>query len=263
MNINTKYQLVLLSLAFIGAATLISTYFGRTMNIESRHDLLFESNTLFILLFIYFVLAKRVATNRLVRNGFLLLMINQAYDVVTEIEFLDQWADRNDFLHTMIEDGSLQIAYLLIAFGMTRLIKEMHDKATEDELTGLYNRKKLAEIKLDTFDLIYFDLDGLKLVNDNEGHSAGDLLIIRFAQSLKSSLPDEGSAYRIGGDEFVAVVPVGKSSQLIERLDKTIEKQAISYSYGIESETKRHEFKEALIKTDQAMYQMKHSQREG
>ncbi|MEF1253942.1 MULTISPECIES: hypothetical protein [unclassified Vibrio] len=58
------------------------------MNIESRHDLLFESNTLFILFFIYFFLAKRVVTSYLVRNGFLLLIINQAYDVVTEIEFL-------------------------------------------------------------------------------------------------------------------------------------------------------------------------------
>lgn len=86
-----KYQLILLSLAFIGAATLISTYFGRTMNIESRHDLLFESNTLFILFFIYFVLAKRVVTSYLVRNGFLLLIINQACDVVTEIEFLTSW----------------------------------------------------------------------------------------------------------------------------------------------------------------------------
>lgn len=263
MNLNTKYRLVLLSLAFISVATVISTYFGQTMKIESRNDLLFESNTLFILLFIFFVLSKRVTLNRLVRYGFLLLIFNQAYDVITEIEILDKWADRNDFLHSLIEDGSLQIAYLLIAFGMTRLIDDIHDKATKDELTGLYNRKKLSEIELDTFDLIYFDLDGLKMVNDSEGHSAGDLLIIRFANGLKASLPEGGNAYRIGGDEFVAVVPVGKSEDLISHLNKRVESPTINYSYGIEAETQRHQFKEALIKTDQAMYQMKHSQRDG
>lgn len=261
MSINTKYYLVLLSSAFIGVATFITTYLGQTLNIESRNDLLFESNTLFILLFIYFILARKVTTNRLVKTGFLLLIFNQAYDVVTEIDVLDRWADSNDFLHSLIEDGSLQIAYLLIAFGITRLINDMHNRATIDELTGLYNRKKLSEIELDTFDLIYFDLDGLKLVNDSEGHSAGDRLIIRFAHGLKSSLPNQGSAYRIGGDEFVAVVPVGLSDELITNLDKQLEKRAVSYSYGIEPQTRREKFKEALIKTDQAMYQMKNSQR--
>lgn len=263
MNINTKYQLVLLVSALIGAVTVLTTYFGHTLSIESRNDLLFESNTLFILIFIYLLITKSMFINRWVRSGLFLLILNQAYDVITEITALDEWADRNDFVHTVIEDGSLQIAYLLIAFGITRLINDMHNKATEDELTGLYNRKKLAEIELSTFDLIYFDLDGLKLVNDNEGHYAGDMLIIQFAHALKTSLPVRGNAYRIGGDEFVAIVPVGNGDALIEHLDKTIDQQRISYSYGIEPQTKREKFTEALIKTDQAMYKMKHSQRKG
>ena len=50
------------------------------------------------------------------------------------------------------------------------------------------------------------DLNGLKYVNDNYGHSAGDLLIKSFAEQLKNTVNKNGFCGRMGGDEFIAVI---------------------------------------------------------
>lgn len=82
-----------------------------------------------------------------------------------------------------------------------------------DELSQLFNRysyeTKLEEFKKNNnlvFSIIMLDVNGLKTVNDNIGHSAGDELIIGAANTIKNSFGDIGTCYRIGGDEFVVLV---------------------------------------------------------
>jgi two-component system cell cycle response regulator len=96
--------------------------------------------------------------------------------------------------------------------GVRRLAS--HDE-TRDVLTGLPNRRQLItdlQTAIETASptaqrtLVLFDLDGFKGYNDTFGHPAGDQLLARLAQQLQDALPASGRAYRLGGDEFCALV---------------------------------------------------------
>jgi two-component system, cell cycle response regulator len=96
--------------------------------------------------------------------------------------------------------------------GLPRLAH--HDDA-RDLLTGLPNRRQLIadlQTAIETASptaqrtLVLFDLDGFKAYNDTFGHPAGDQLLARLARQLQEALPQSGRAYRLGGDEFCALV---------------------------------------------------------
>jgi two-component system cell cycle response regulator len=87
--------------------------------------------------------------------------------------------------------------------------------ALTDALTGLGNRRRLLsdlENELASLDpatpriLVLFDLDGFKHYNDSYGHPAGDSLLVRLAGQLRAAVDGCGRAYRLGGDEFCAIV---------------------------------------------------------
>jgi diguanylate cyclase (GGDEF)-like protein len=85
--------------------------------------------------------------------------------------------------------------------------------AHTDVLTGLPNRHGVTveaearQARGERFDVLYVDLDGLKQVNDGLGHRFGDLALEAAARRIATSLPADGFAGRMGGDEFVAFVP--------------------------------------------------------
>jgi two-component system, cell cycle response regulator len=96
--------------------------------------------------------------------------------------------------------------------GVQRLAS--HD-GSRDVLTGLPNRRQLIadlQTAIETASptaqrtLVLFDLDGFKGYNDTFGHPAGDQLLARLARQLQDTLPASGRAYRLGGDEFCALV---------------------------------------------------------
>jgi diguanylate cyclase (GGDEF)-like protein len=94
--------------------------------------------------------------------------------------------------------------------------REMRAFSLTDVLTGLNNRRgffvqaehmfKLARRKHGGSTVIYADIDGLKLVNDQLGHATGDQLIRDAAAVIRESLRDSDVLARFGGDEFVAFV---------------------------------------------------------
>lgn len=95
-------------------------------------------------------------------------------------------------------------------------------RAAHDSLTHLLNRlgltEKLDELLRETvaarqmLAVVYLDLDGFKEVNDAYGHDAGDRLLVKVAERMRSSLDDRQLALaRMGGDEFVFVLPVRPS----------------------------------------------------
>lgn len=83
-----------------------------------------------------------------------------------------------------------------------------------DQLTGLYNRvyfenelERLSSSREFPVTIISIDLDGLKLVNDTVGHEQGDRLLIACAQALREVFRGSDVLARVGGDEFVALLP--------------------------------------------------------
>jgi len=103
---------------------------------------------------------------------------------------------------------------------------------THDVMTGLYNRaffeETLAQYEIsrrDPVSVIILDLDGLKAANDLLGHHAGDKLIRRAAEVLKASVDDSYVTARIGGDEFIVIMPdteLQDAQELIERIQSLV-----------------------------------------
>jgi diguanylate cyclase (GGDEF)-like protein len=94
--------------------------------------------------------------------------------------------------------------------------KERLELAITDPLTRLGNRRKLVSdlaerlrtaSESDPFALMMFDLDGFKDYNDTFGHMAGDALLTRMGRKLDEVVAGQGTAYRLGGDEFCVIVP--------------------------------------------------------
>lgn len=115
---------------------------------------------------------------------------------------------------------------LVITFRLSlRLLERVRAESLTDPLTGLPNRRALAyalETEAPIGDgeavLALYDLDGFKGYNDTFGHSAGDALLARLGHSLLAAIGDDGSCYRLGGDEFCVVMP-GRMSAAHRLLD--------------------------------------------
>ncbi len=170
------------------------------------------------------------------------------------------------------------ILRLLLTWAAHRqLLIEMQRAALLDALTGLGNRRSLdADLEaLFSGDndrvawcLVLFDLDGFKHFNDTFGHPAGDALLTRSGHNLNEALAENGRAYRLGGDEFCAIIE-GVPALLQERianaaraLDTAGEGFTIGCSHGAvtlpEEATDVHT---ALHLADQRMYADKRGRR--
>ena len=156
--------------------------------------------------------------------------------------------------------------------------REIEEQAMTDYLTGLFNRRacfiflkklfKIAERNSESISVIFLDLDNLKNVNDNYGHDAGDFFIKKFVECVKKVLRNSDIFSRIGGDEFLIVLPncVAKDAKIIAEKIKyeiSVDFEALKYdmdfSYGIaESNIENRADEDKIIKmADNRMYQHK------
>jgi diguanylate cyclase (GGDEF)-like protein len=144
-----------------------------------------------------------------------------------------------------------------------------------DNLTGIPNRvsceKKLSEIETTNYDfcLLSLDLNGLKEVNDNSGHPAGDRLLKSFADCLGSVFDPFGSCFRVGGDEFLVIftqIEKATLDTLLEDLDKKLKdldetdpeaNHSVSYGYAFRSEADEKDTHTVYMMADKRMYEYK------
>lgn len=108
-----------------------------------------------------------------------------------------------------------------------------------DSLTNLYNRRaffnigehhlKLLQRTNTCLTILYLDLDGLKQINDQHGHSAGDQALQATASILKSAFRETDIIARLGGDEF-AILAIGTTKDVADKLTARLEQGIISYN---------------------------------
>lgn len=148
-------------------------------------------------------------------------------------------------------------------------------KTQTDEMTGLLNRRAYEENiykhndlpEEDKFIYVSIDANGLKVINDTMGHAAGDELLIGVAQCMKRALGSYGHLYRIGGDEFVAILFCDEKEirDVLREFDNTVSDwkgkliDGVTLSYGW---VNKYEFPDASTRqlgaiAEQRMYEAK------
>ncbi|OHE61252.1 MAG: hypothetical protein A2Z47_05660 [Thermodesulfovibrio sp. RBG_19FT_COMBO_42_12] len=161
-----------------------------------------------------------------------------------------------------------------IALQRKRMEEKLWYLSTHDGLTGLYNRTYFEEemTRLERgrqfpISILMVDVNGLKAVNDSQGHEAGDELLRRTAQVLLISVRVEDMVARIGGDEFAVLLTgtdVSAAEKAVERVIKNLKAHNIKYngpplslSLGVATGEKGNLLAKVLKEADKNMYQDK------
>lgn len=167
-----------------------------------------------------------------------------------------------------------------------KLIETLREQSATDFLTGLPNRRaffeaaeaEIARARRHGFNvvLLLFDVDHFKRVNDQLGHTAGDLALVSVAGVLQQGMRQGDLAARLGGEEFVALLShcsIDAGMAFAERLREAIQAEAINVGGGqpplhltvsiglADSVSHGHELDDLMARADEAMYRAKHAGR--
>jgi len=173
-------------------------------------------------------------------------------DYIVAVCMLESMNAQTNIVAICIVGIYLTLASCLLVLMLSRVLKEKYEKekyiytSNTDELTKCLNRRAYEvdkqKLNLDgEWAYISLDLNGLKKANDTLGHSAGDELICAAANCMKFAFASYGKIYRIGGDEFVALLTqsVTDLESILQVFDSSIQdwhgkySNSISVSYGV------------------------------
>jgi len=197
-------------------------------NKKYRQQFLLSLSALFIVLsfFLYFV--ARPFTNRLLRlSNALPLLANKEFDQFRQIKLNRPILFKDEL--DVLTNSALELSYELeqLNIEVVQKTKELENIAMYDLLTGLPNRNMLNyQLRKSIANMaryghgvavLFLDLDDFKKVNDSNGHSEGDKLLIQAAERVRLSAGKIDLACRFGGDEFVLVL--GCLSSIDEAID--------------------------------------------
>jgi len=181
-------------------------------------------------------------------------------------------------IRALYSDCGEKIGYIALRDNITRE-KEIETHALIDEVTQVYNRRKLNKeilVAIEKFErytthfsLIMLDIDHFKTFNDRYGHLAGDQILVHFSAFIDSMTRQSDILARWGGDEFALLVP-GSSDQAIqlcEKLRKNVAEKVcpilrerfaisehISCSFGVTSVRHGDTIDSLTGRTDRALY---------
>ena len=199
-------------------------------------------------------------------------------------EFLAPWRrEARDFSFLMAGSLGVLIGLAVIVYSQHLSQEKMAQKLMEahhDALTGipslrlcldrLSNALLRARRENDMLAVFFVDLDGFKSINDNHGHDAGDYVLQQVAKRLSSCVRQMDTVGRLGGDEFLIILPKIKDSSIVERIGKSViesvkkpiqwkeKKVSVSASVGIAVHPNdADEAGELIQKADKAMYKAK------
>jgi diguanylate cyclase (GGDEF)-like protein len=153
-----------------------------------------------------------------------------------------------------------------LALANALVTQELAEQATSDQLTGCANRRGLllAAGMLSNrvpFAVIAADLDGLKELNDKEGHDVGDAALSHFTKVVQFLMRTGDVLARVGGDEFLLLLQnttAHGGALLAQRILKGLhDHENLRVSLGVASATDPKRFDDAWLRADRAMYRAK------
>ena len=184
------------------------------------------------------------------------------------------------FIYFIIPRCMLLLAVLLMVIHISdtiasKAVNEEYLKhlSETDDMTKVYNRNKYLDMIRDYYphipevSVIFWDVNGLKQTNDKIGHESGDILIKEIAAAIAGAVGEEGKVYRIGGDEFVAILEctdddkvksiIAKYNSIIDdknknRYDGINISAAVGKAFG-----EGHDIEDIVKRADTDMYRQK------
>ncbi|HWU75480.1 MAG TPA: GGDEF domain-containing protein [Rhodanobacter sp.] len=163
-------------------------------------------------------------------------------------------------------------------------VRVLIEQASTDELTGLLNRRgflreaepelRQAQASQHPLTLIYVDVDGLKTLNDEAGHEAGDALLVETAALLRAAFRSTDILARLGGDEFVVLTRglhgdgaiirhrIARLSQALHRAGAQSREISLSAGVVLVAPCAIPALDDLLDRADKAMYEIKHAKTE-
>ncbi len=169
----------------------------------------------------------------------------------------------------------LLTAISLVLMATDRVRAEFEHLASHDSLTNALSRRNLTDICQQELDrcnrhgrmmsVLLIDIDHFKSINDNFGHQAGDQVLVQFVQSVKTLLRSADVIGRIGGEEFVVLLPetpLDVALVVAERIRATVAQssnpQKFTVSIGVTTNRPQNDsVDELMARSDRAMYQAK------
>lgn len=265
---------------FIVLGVTLKTHF-QLLALQSIFNLVFYA----IILFIY---SNAVFSDR--NQGDTIIML--AFSITVFISFVQLYVlhnTGNTELAYQIAFVSLSFSFLLVGIGfLTSLLLNEHEAqfalAHQDPLTGALNRRGL-EHWLNTsrvaqnankagISLIAMDLDHFKLINDQYGHDSGDMVLESFSLLLKGNARERDVFARLGGEEFLLVLPntgLKDTIRIAKRIQKQINETAfnviggmleVTCSFGVTNQKGKDIDVYLMMKNaDKALYEAKHNGR--
>lgn len=210
--------------------------------------------------------------------------IRNTNDTAEIIRILDEALTETHRLHSLNE---LAIARRQVADAESKIstlkaeLEEVSGLLREDPLTGALNRRGLEEIyareaaRSDRHSislcLVLLDLDNFKILNDTHGHSAGDAALIELTQTARATMRPNDSIARVGGEEFVLLLPDTDLDSALAATNRLASKLAsarlwhtgavikITFSAGIALRNTEETLLSMLCRADEALYAAKHA----
>ena len=181
------------------------------------------------------------------------------------------WATNFDTSNTLYIRETLELSAFFVASEIAnyQLLNQLELLSSMDLLTGVMNRNSMnnrvtqflnGEVQYKSLGIIFADLNGLKPVNDNKGHDAGDKLLKDASQLLKFTF-DGCEFYRAGGDEFL-IIALDKSKEELEAKVKALREKSmipgkVSFAIGFYYDANGGDIRIAMHEADVRMYEDK------
>jgi len=206
---------------------------------------------------------------------------NELYIAINKIMMFDIQFVFDTYIHSLVSEvntakDELEKYTTSLEKTVAERTQQLHEISRRDELSNLFNQRGFNEhlrremsnaVRYkEAISLMYFDLNGFKILNDNEGHQEGDEILKLTGAAVMASIRDTDIGCRYGGDEFCIILPrtaIAETMVIYERLvefyKKSKKDKGITFSVGVSS-TGPDEFcsSDSLVKAaDKLMYKAK------